>query len=257
MSKVVDSDALRQFIDENEYETDVPVPPPTPDKFQLIWPCPDPKVITQWYGINPQWYAPFGLPGHEGLDMRALNGTPIWAMADGEVIRVENVDNNAYGIHVRLKHMFQGQEFKTVYGHFQETKVKVGDKVVAGQVIGLADNTGNSSGPHLHITLKRTGQGSPWMNTSDIVNPTPYLPDLFPDVTLPGFDGWRLDVGGNFRTSPEVAANNTNLIRYLAAGSVVQATGEVDWETGGDWWQVIYNSITGWFWNPGYKLSAI
>lgn len=262
--KVVNSDDLRGWIAANEYEPEKPPPvepPPVepPDKFKLFWPSADPKVVTQWYGLNPQWYEPFGIPGHEGLDTRALNGTPIYAMADGEVVRVEtNPNSGPYGIHVRLKHVHQGQEYKTVYAHFQSPKVEVGEVVSAGDVVGLADNTGNSSGAHLHITLKVVGKGSPWMNLSDIVNPVPYMPSLFPECTIPGFEGtgWRVDVGGNFRTSPTVPPNNANLIRYISAGATVISTGEVDWNDGGDWWEIRFDNRTGWFWNPGYKLSA-
>lgn len=261
--KVVNSDDLRTWIDVNEYEPEKPVDPPVdppdppdPDRFKLFWPTPEPKVITQWYGINPQWYQPWGLPGHEGLDMRALNGTPIYAMADGEVIRVEADPNSGpYGIHVRIKHEHDGQVYKSVYAHFQRPKVDVGQVVRAGDIIGLADNTGNSSGAHLHITFKVVGKGSPWMDTSDIVNPTPYLPALFPECTIPGHEGtgWRVDTGGNFRKNPFV---DDNLIRYINAGSVVFPTGEVDWDHGGDWWEIMFENVKGHFWNPGYKLSA-
>ena len=79
--KVVNADDLRAWITANEYTPTEPPPPPgpEPDLFKLVWPTADPKIITQWYGINPQWYAPFGLPGHEGLDIRALTLTPILA----------------------------------------------------------------------------------------------------------------------------------------------------------------------------------
>lgn len=188
--------------------------------------------------------------------MRALNGTPIYAMADGEVVRVEaNANSGPYGIHVRIAHEFGGQVYKSVYAHFQTPKAEVGQIVNAGDIIGLADNTGNSSGSHLHITFKVVGKGSPWMGTGDIVNPTPYLPSLFPECTIPSYEGkgWLLDVGGNFRKDPFVT---NNIIRYLPAGAVVFPTGEVDWDDGGDWWEIRFENITGWFWNPGYKFRA-
>lgn len=245
MTKVIESDELRSWVDENEYEE--ASLPPVPDKFSLAWPAPSPKVVTQEWGKNAQWYKPFGLPGHEGLDFRAPNDVPIYAAATGEVIRVET-DPGAgpYGIHVRIQHNHPEATLKSIYAHFRRAAVAVGDQVIAGQQIGLADNTGNSSGAHLHLTLKRVDQGSPWMNTGDIVNPTPYLPDLFPG------DGWRVDVGGNFRTSPEVA---DNLIRYIPAGSIVKAV-DFDREAGGDWWKIIFEGIVGWCWVP-YKLSII
>lgn len=241
--KVVPSDDLRRWINENETEfQEQPLPPS--DKFRLIWPTEPPKIVTQAYGINPQWYKPFGLKGHEGVDFRAANGSKIFAAAAGRVYRVEAADAGAYGIHVRIEHDHPDGPFKTVYAHFREAGVKVGDEVNAGQVIGLADNTGNSSGPHLHLTLKKVGDGSPWLNFSDIVNPTLYMPDLFPG------DGWRIDVGGNFRTQPFVA---NNVIRYIPSGPIVRATGE--WDQ--DWWEIVFEGVKGWFWNPSYKMRAI
>ena len=256
--KVVKSGELKDWIDENEYEESAPPPPPppAPERFSLIWPACDPKVVTQWYGINPQWYNRFGLPGHEGLDFRALDGTPIFAAAEGDVTRVEtDPESGPYGIHVRIQHDHPTGVFKTVYAHFRRTLVEVGDHVVAGRQIGLSDNTGNSSGAHLHITLKRVGAGSPWMNTGDIINPVPYMPDLFPECVIPGCIevGWTLDVGGNFRREPKIG---NNLIRYIPAGRIVHAL-DVNREDGGDWWNIVFESDEGWFWNPGYKLRAL
>lgn len=235
--KIVSSTDLRKWIDENEVETEIPEPP---EKFSMIWASDLDPVVTQWFGVNPQWY-PL-TRGHEGIDTRAPNGTPILAVAPGEVYRAEpDPSSGPYGMQVRIAHPTPDGIYKTVYAHFMGLKCEVGDKVNAGDVIGIADNTGNSTGAHLHMTLKWVGHGSDWMNYGDIVNPVPYMPDLFPG------DLWRLDVGGNFRTSPEVA---NNLIRYLGSNLVVKLTGEfID-----DWWRLVYDGVVGWFWNPGYKM---
>lgn len=253
MTKVVNSDDLRQWIDDNEYLATAPPPPPPPDEFSLAWPAPDPKVVTQWYGINPQWYAP--LEGHEGLDFRALMGVPVYAAASGKIVRVEkNAGSGPYGVHVRMEHGRPEGTFKTVYSHLKSTLVSVGQQVLVGQDVGYSDNTGNSSGAHLHITLKRVGKGSPWMNLNDIVNPVPYMVDLFPKTTIPGYTGeWVTDVGGNFRTSPRIG---NNLIRWIAAGNEVEVF-DVDRDAGGDWWNIAFGGVRGWFWNPGYKIRAV
>jgi murein DD-endopeptidase MepM/ murein hydrolase activator NlpD len=237
--KVINSENLRSWINENEEDCDQP---PVPnDDFKLWWTVEGYKVVTQWFGVNPQWYPQTN--GHEGIDLRAPNGTKILAGQKGEVYRVEPDPNSGpYGIQVRLVHDHPDGPFKTIYAHFMEALVKVGDVVDAGQPIGLANNTGNSSGAHLHLTLKKVGDGSDWMNFGDIVNPVPYMPDLFPNGE------WRLDIGGNFRTEPRVASNT--LIRYLGSNNIVTCTGEID----GDWWRIVFNSVIGWFWNPGYKM---
>ena len=245
ISDFIASDVVRGYLTTSEFE----IPEPPAGKFRLRWPVAPPAIVTQAYGIHKQWYIGFGLQGHEGLDIRALNGTPVMAMADGVVSLVQpNPASGPYGVQVRLKHKFGDDEYTSVYAHFTKASIEValGDAVQAGKVLGLADNTGNSSGAHLHITLKHTGKGSPWMHVSDIVNPTIYFPDLFPGK------GWPVDVGGNLRKEPELDAP---ILKWVAAGGQVQALdfgGE-----GGDWWKIRSGIFEGWFWNPGYKLRAV
>ena len=246
--KVLRVDDLQKLIDEKAFEipdNGVPSPPvPTPT-FQLEYPADKPVVITQLYGRNPQWYKP--LKGHEGIDLRAARDSVIRAGAAGEVIRVEtNSTSGPYGVHVRIKSVHPEGTFKHIYAHFNKALVQVGDEVVAGQQIGLADNTGNSSGSHLHLTLKREGTdaaGLSWMGKSDIIDPTPYMVDIFPGVQ------WHVDVQGNFRKEPKV---NNNVIRLIPAGQLVQAVDHrPEW---GDWWQIMHQGAVGFFWTP-YKLS--
>ena len=109
-------------------------------------------VVTQEFGANPMYYEQFGLPGHEGIDFRALSGSPIMSVSPGVVTDVWPVDTGRnYGVFVRVGHVGC---YETTYAHLKEVLVQVGDIVTAGQIIGLADNTGNSHGDHLHLTLK-------------------------------------------------------------------------------------------------------
>jgi len=132
------------------------------------WPV-DSRVITQPYGANPQYYQQFGLPGHEGLDFRAPHGAAIYAVAPGTVYRIieerkpASQGGHNYGVHVRIRHT---QGYATIYAHLHCHGVRVGQVVQGGQLLGLSDNTGNSSGAHLHLTLKRDGT---------IIDPTPFL----------------------------------------------------------------------------------
>ena len=140
---------------------------------RLAWPT-DYPTVTQRFGANPALYAPFGLPGHEGVDIRAAAGTPVYACEAGEVYRMETKDVGAYGIHVRIRHSIGGQEVKTTYAHLQQALVNVGDTVTRGQKIGAADDTGNSFGDHLHLTVKVVGEQLPgW--PAEIVDPLPWL----------------------------------------------------------------------------------
>lgn len=161
-------------------------------KFQF-WPT-EYRKITQLFGANPQNYAQFGLPGHDGIDIRAPTGSKVFCVAPGEVSRVQATPaGHNYGIHVRVAHQ---DGYETIYAHLQEAFVKKGDAVEAGTLLGLADNTGNSFGSHLHITLKKAGarQGN-W--PKNIIDPTPFLLPLlgWQEPSGPYLGGWVLTTG--------------------------------------------------------------
>lgn len=136
------------------------------------------NVITQRFGENPQIYKQFGLKGHQGIDFRTINQndaggagiTYVYAAADGVVEQVRN-DTTGYGKHVRLRH-HDGS--LTLYAHFSEHLVKVGDKVRAGDKIGVTGNTGFSSGPHLHFEFRPAGESAS-NGYAGAVDPLPYL----------------------------------------------------------------------------------
>ena len=87
---------------------------------------------------------------HAGMDFTANTGTEVYATANG---RVESVVRKfgGYGRHIIVNH---GNGYKTLYAHLSAAKVKQGQKVVRGQVIGAVGNTGKSTGPHLHYEVR-------------------------------------------------------------------------------------------------------
>ncbi len=103
---------------------------------------------------------------HPGVDIAGSSGDAVVAADGGEVIVSGWVDNTGYGNRVMIKH---SNGLITLYGHLQanSNKVKVGDKVSKGQVIGLRGSTGRSTGPHLHFEVRRPGQSN--------ANPMNYL----------------------------------------------------------------------------------
>lgn len=91
---------------------------------------------------------------HEGLDMAAPNGTPIFAASDGVVQASEPMEG--YGYWILIKHTkSDGEVFYTGYAHMyaEDVLVKAGDQVHAGQRIASVGNTGTSTGPHLHFEV--------------------------------------------------------------------------------------------------------
>lgn len=117
----------------------------------------DKIFITQLFGANPDFYRKYGLKGHNGIDFRTkFKDTPqgkreIYAVDDGTVLRVVIAKNGGYGTYVSIKH---DDGSITLYGHQYVPKVKTGQRVQAGDVIGISDNTGDSTGPHLHLSYK-------------------------------------------------------------------------------------------------------
>lgn len=192
-------------------------------KFE-VWPT-EFRHINQYFGVNPQNYAQFGLPGHEGVDIYAPGGSRVFAVAPGRVgfVRTQPQGHN-YGIHVRVDHQ---DNYQTIYAHLQRALVSEGQMVQAGTVLGLADNTGNSFGDHLHLTLKKIG--SSYQNwPHNIHDPMPFLLPLIGWQTPAGpyTDGWaytaglfivgnlaQANVGGvNLRATPSTSGDKLALV---------------------------------------------
>ena len=91
---------------------------------------------------------------HAGMDFSAEVGTPIYATGNGTVT-IANNKLSGYGNLIEINH---GYGYKTRYAHLSNYKVKIGQKVKRGDIIGLVGNTGRSSGPHLHYEVYFKGQ---------------------------------------------------------------------------------------------------
>jgi len=89
---------------------------------------------------------------HNGIDLPAPEGTPIYAAADGVVTVAE--EHYSYGNYVLIDH---GNGYETLYAHCTELLVEVDEKVAEGQVIATVGNTGYSFGNHLHFCVKKDG----------------------------------------------------------------------------------------------------
>ncbi len=86
---------------------------------------------------------------HTGQDFSARTGTAVYATADG-VVR-ESKYFGTFGNYIEIDH---GYDYITIYGHLSKRKVKPGDKVVRGQLIGKVGNTGKSTASHLHYEVR-------------------------------------------------------------------------------------------------------
>jgi murein DD-endopeptidase MepM/ murein hydrolase activator NlpD len=107
---------------------------------------------------------------HKGLDIAAPGTVPIFAAADGVVIRSDF--SSSYGNVVYLSHRMNGQTYTTVYAHMSSRSVSVGQKVTQGQQLGFMGNTGDSHGQHLHFEL-HIGEWN--IEKSNAVDPADYI----------------------------------------------------------------------------------
>lgn len=136
---------IRKFIVDSRPDP-TPEPPITPGRLApLLWPVSGP--ITDYFGSPPER---FGMPGHNGIDIACRLDSPVVAVADGEVVFTGFDD--AYGYYVRVWH--PALHFHSFYAHLSEFNVYPGDRVGRGDLIAISGNTGNSTGPHLHLELR-------------------------------------------------------------------------------------------------------
>lgn len=120
---------------------------------------------------------------HAGVDIAGPRDTPVYAAADGTVVRAEctsaycdrdgNLSLAGYGNLVELDH---GNGVTTRYAHLSAYTVTAGQRVSAGALLGFQGSTGNSTGVHLHFEVR--ADGAP-------VDPVPWLADRGVDLDTP------------------------------------------------------------------------
>ena len=117
--------------------------------------------FTSGFGVRSD---PFhaGAAMHPGIDLAGSYGTPIYATAEGTVLRA-GWNSGGYGNLVEIDH---GRGITTRYGHMSAILVHEGDHVVRGQQVGRMGSTGRSTGNHLHYEVRIDGRA---------VNPIPFM----------------------------------------------------------------------------------
>lgn len=140
--------ALRTIIDPSQI--------PKTGKGVLAWPVTQ-VIITQYFGntaFAAQHTQVYNGRGHNGIDLGVPIGTPIKSAADGVVVGAGDTDltcqGASYGRWVLVKH---NNGLSTLYAHLSLIKVREGQSVARGELLGYSGNTGYSTGPHLHFSL--------------------------------------------------------------------------------------------------------
>lgn len=136
---------LRGRIDARE------IPAPRPGI--LMFPVPD-GIMTQGYGGTLFALINYRGHWHNGIDIGRFLGAEVVAAEDGTIIAMGDQDKycyrGAYGKFIVIKHH---NGLTTLYGHLSAQRVKIGQEVSRGQVIGYMGKTGWATGPHLHFTV--------------------------------------------------------------------------------------------------------
>ncbi len=109
--------------------------------------------------LNPL-YAAQGLKGHDGIDFPMPNGTVLVAPCNGKVIRISKDITRGEGVIMESSDIFEYNSapcrLEITLWHMmdQSIVVTVGQKVITGEKLGLSNNTGQSTGPHLHFSIR-------------------------------------------------------------------------------------------------------
>ncbi len=103
---------------------------------------------------------------HKGIDIAAPQGTPIYAIADGQVkqLQMKHVEGKAYGRYIIIQH---DGGMASLYSQMSRYNVDLGQKVKKGDVIGYVGQSGISTGPHLHLEVKKNGEN---VNPADFID---------------------------------------------------------------------------------------
>ena len=157
-------------------------------KLKLKYPI-NPFFVNYAFGRVTDLYTAQGMKGHNGIDLLAYHGQPVYASHDG--ICYPEIDNGGgNGVVIRSLEPYELPDgvcyIKTIYWHLiqDDAVVQTGQKVKTGDLIGYADNTGISTGDHLHFGLKPIAQGEAdftWYNTKQkngyfgAIDPMPYF----------------------------------------------------------------------------------
>jgi murein DD-endopeptidase MepM/ murein hydrolase activator NlpD len=119
------------------------------------------KVTQAWGKPNPRYQA----KRHTGIDFGMAVGTQLFAITDGKVVDVSF--DKSYGNKVVIEYIVNGIKYQDWYCHLTNAEVAKGATIKAGQAIAKSGNTGNSTGPHLHLETRV----APFRYGNDVAHP--------------------------------------------------------------------------------------
>lgn len=223
----------------------------------LWWPLDDVRVTGEWAN-SPEFYAQFGQQGHNGIDLGAGVGTPVFA-ADAGVVDFEGWGQNhpwmgsIAGICVILRHPWG----YTGYAHLSNTVIDRGQSISKGQLIGHSGATGVGTGPHLHF---ETLPGNPNFGNGFAGRVNPHTYGLEPRGGAPApAPASNQRVTGSEPVNRRVEPNTSKpaIDPMLAPNTVADFNGWIRGENvaGNDVWFRGAHSGN-WFWSGGFTSQS-
>jgi len=166
---------------------------------------------------------------HTGVDLGADRDAPVVAVADGEVVWAgyglytgTRDLSDPYGLAIAIRHDFgyRDQVLYTVYAHLGDVYVWMGQRVTAGEEIGVVGDTGHASGPHLHFEV-RVGENR-------------YYASRNPELWIVPPEGWGVLAGQILDTAGRPILDNEVTVRSLETGRRWEAWTYADQTVNGD-----------------------
>jgi murein DD-endopeptidase MepM/ murein hydrolase activator NlpD len=120
----------------------------------LVLPLKGSAVLTQSFGNTPDSKILYNGKPHNGIDLKASVGTPLYAAGSGFIKEIGNTDAFpgclSYGKWILIEHP---NNLSTLYAHLSKISVQKGDSIIQSDLIGYTGATGYATGPHLHFTV--------------------------------------------------------------------------------------------------------
>jgi hypothetical protein len=213
--------------------------------------------VTQWFAETIIDYSKWGYKGHNGIDIACAVGTPVMSVAHA-VLKYIGYEPDGYG-HFMFTLLDDGRE--VIYAHLSEILVKtIGQEIQAGEVIAKSGNSGNTTGPHLHIGErpkgynKNNGYGGYEDPKSLLVGES--IIESTPDIIQTPVASTATKVKvvctmANIRTSPGYGGS---VIKQVHGGDEFDATGKSE-EAGGLKWREI--KVNAWIAERDYENTKI
>lgn len=158
-------------------------------------------IVTQGFGVNPNYYSQFGLSAHEGLDLIPSDSDwRIYSLPYNGIV-VKDIDmeakGGAYGVHCTI--WYPSIKEAWMYCHLSSNQLKLDGLIPPSNLVGLMGATGNTQGAHLHLNRFQVDDQGKRLNRDNGylggIDPLPSLQSAIMQENMPINDQTKIDLG--------------------------------------------------------------